>query len=542
MASLQGLQSPRIFSSFFFLFFLPFSNSTDTLTTTQPIKDGQTLISSREIFELGFFSPFNSKSRYVGIWYKNVPEQTVVWVANRENPIKNSSGILTIMGSNLALIDGPDGTPLWSTNVSTVVNYPSSTLLDSGNLVLKDGNGRVLWQSFDYPTDSNLPGMKFGWDLRIGLNRLLTSWKTASDPARGDFSFGVDLRGMPQFFLMKGSDPIYRYGPWNGQRLGGLNVTSNLFSFQYVENKDEIYITYSLRDPSTLTRLALDSSGVLQRLTWNARSRQWNLAYSVPTGPCDDYMRCGPYSICDETRLPNSECTCLRGFEPRSNKDWKVGNWSGGCVRRRPLDCGKGDGFFQLAHVKVPDTSMARSDPTLSLKACENECLKNCSCTAYAIVNFRGDGSGCVMWDGDLIDLKVYSDGGQDLYTRVDASELNATSYKHSRGIHGKKAAIVTVSTIVPMLAFISCGFYWWRREIGRKMKNNRHIVFNKKYFREGGKGSELSLFHPGVIAASTNNFSESNMLGMGGFGPVYKFNKYYVSINTSGKCKPSTC
>ncbi|XXG83174.1 hypothetical protein AAC387_Pa10g0988 [Persea americana] len=321
----------------------------------------------------------------------------------------------------------------------------------------------------------------------------------------------------------QGSDPIYRYGPWNGQRLGGLNVTSNLFSFQYVENKDEIYITYSLRDPSTLTRLALDSSGVLQRLTWNARSRQWNLAYSVPTGPCDDYMRCGPYSICDETRLPNSECTCLRGFEPRSNKDWKVGNWSGGCVRRRPLDCGKGDGFFQLAHVKVPDTSMARSDPTLSLKACENECLKNCSCTAYAIVNFRGDGSGCVMWDGDLIDLKVYSDGGQDLYTRVDASELNATSYKHSRGIHGKKAAIVTVSTIVPMLAFISCGFYWWRREIGRKMKNNRHIVFNKKYFREGGKGSELSLFHPGVIAASTNNFSESNMLGMGGFGPVYK-------------------
>lgn len=93
-------------------------------------------------------------------------------------------------------------------------------------------------------------------------------------------------------------------------------------------------------------------------------------------------------------------------------------------MRRRPLDCGKGDGFLKLARVKVPDTSRARSDPTLSLKACENECSKNCSCTAYASVKISGDSSSCVMWDGALIDLMVFADGGQDLYTRVDASEL----------------------------------------------------------------------------------------------------------------------
>ncbi|XXG83181.1 hypothetical protein AAC387_Pa10g0991 [Persea americana] len=517
MASLQGLQCPLILFSFFFFF--PFSNSTDTLTPIQPIKDGQTLISAREVFELGFFSPLNSKNRYVGIWYKNVPGQTIVWVANRENPISNSSGILTIIGGNLALIDGPDRTPLWSTNISTVTNDSSATLLDSGNLVLKDSNENVLWESFDYPTDSYLPGMKFGWDRRTGLNRHLTSWKTASDPARGKFSYGLDLRGKPQYKLMKGSDLIYRSGPWNGQRLGGLNI-SLMFSFQYVENKDEIYVTYTLFDSSIPSRLVLDASGIIQRLTWNERILRWNLAYSVPTGPCDDYMRCGPYSICDETRLPNSECTCLRGFEPRSAKDWKVGNWSAGCVRRRPLDCGKGDGFFKLARVKIPDTSRARSDPTLSLKECGAECSKNCACTAYASVDISGDRSGCVMWDGALIDLKVFADGGKDLYTRVDASELDATSYKQSRG---KKKVVVIVSTIiVAMVAFISCGYCCWRRKIGLKMKNSSGMVFNRDDF-EGGKGSEILLLDADGIASSTNNYSESNMLGMGGFGPVYK-------------------
>lgn len=53
---------------------------------------------------------------------------------------------------------------------------------------------------------------------------------------------------------------------------------------------------------------------------------------------------------------------------------------------------------------------------------------------------------------------------------------------------------------------------------------NERHETdFNENATEENGKGSELSIFSLGVIAAATNNFSESNMLGRGGFGAVYK-------------------
>ncbi|KAJ8622342.1 hypothetical protein MRB53_030871 [Persea americana] len=476
--------------------------------------------------------PISSTNRYAGIWYNKVTERTYVWVANRENPLGNSSGaVLTIINGNLELIDGRSRNPLWSTNVSTVANYSTATLMDSGNLVLKDGNGRVLWESFDHPTDSFLPGMKLGLDRRTGLNRFLTSWKAPSDPGHGEFTYRLDLRGMPQFLVMNGTDPIYRTGAWNGQRLSGAMNVNTRFSFMFVDDEEEIYLTYVPYDSSMPSRLVLDESGSLIRLVWIDNTGQWNLAKLVPKDECDNYGRCGPYGICDPAGLPESECTCLPGFEPRSDRDWHVGDWSRGCVRRRPLDCGKEDGFLRLARVKLPDTSRSRVEAGLSLKACEDECLKDCSCTAYASANISGEGKGCVMWGGDLIDLKVYSDGGQDFYTRVDASELDETSYKQSRGFFPTKKIVVSVSTIVAVVSFVSCGYYCWKRGRGRKMNTRHHTMFNEKDFEEGNKDSALSWFQSDVIVASTNNFSEANMLGKGGFGSVYKL--AWISVNT---------
>lgn len=72
------------------------SFASNTITSSKSLSDGRTLVSKDGSFELGFFSPGSSKNHYIGIWYKNIPVKTVVWVANRLNPINDSSGLLII--------------------------------------------------------------------------------------------------------------------------------------------------------------------------------------------------------------------------------------------------------------------------------------------------------------------------------------------------------------------------------------------------------------------------------------------------------------
>ena len=80
---------------------------TDIIFQNQSISDGQTLVSTSKNFVLGFFSPGAFSKRYVGIWHNDVSERRVVWVANRNNPLQDTSGILKFdNSSNLIVLDG----------------------------------------------------------------------------------------------------------------------------------------------------------------------------------------------------------------------------------------------------------------------------------------------------------------------------------------------------------------------------------------------------------------------------------------------------
>ncbi|CAL5335822.1 unnamed protein product [Camellia sinensis] len=180
--SMEGLKIPFLFSSFFSI--LTISNAVDTITKTQSITGRNTIVSSGGSFEMGFFSPGNSQNTCLGIWYKKISVRTVVWVANREIPLVNFSGILTVLDPGiLSLVNGTNSL-IWSPNVTGSTQDPVAQLMESGNLVVKDANDNILWESFDYPCDTPLPGMKLGKNFVMGLERHLSSWKSSDDPAQ----------------------------------------------------------------------------------------------------------------------------------------------------------------------------------------------------------------------------------------------------------------------------------------------------------------------------------------------------------------------
>ncbi|GKV42596.1 hypothetical protein SLEP1_g49979 [Rubroshorea leprosula] len=511
------------FVSTCFLIFLEASTAIDSISPSEPLPDGKTLVSNDGSFELGFFRPGSSWNRYLGIWYKNIPVRTVVWVANRVNPINDSSGMLMVTTTGDLQVLSQNITIVWSANSKKAAQNPILQLLNSGNLVLtddRDGNsGAYLWQSFDYPSDTLLPGMKLGWDLRTGLDRRLLAWKNSNDPSPGDFTWEIELQGNPEAVLWKGSKKYFRSGPWNGISFSGLPILSpenQLFSFEFVSNEEEVYYMFSFKNKSVLSMDVLNQTDyTIQSYAWSEATRTWKLWAYLPDEYCDKYGLCGAYGNCDSTQLP--ACQCLKGFKPKSPDGLSSGDWSQGCVRNKPLDCQAGDGFIQFGRLKLPDATHSWVNKTMSLKECRDKCLQNCSCMAYTSLDIRGRGSGCAIWFGDLVDIRQFQSGGQDLFIRMSALELGST-----RNETKLKIALLIATPFAALLAMLILCYYFC------KSKGNSEERIKEK--KENGiktegqdEDMELLVFQLATISHATDNFSLSNKLGQGGFGPVYK-------------------
>ncbi|CAH2042901.1 unnamed protein product [Thlaspi arvense] len=223
---------------------------TDTLTRSQHLTAKQTLISSGQIFELGFFNPGNSSKQYVGLWYRNISIRKVVWVLNRENPLLASDIRVSLAigeDGNLVLLDG-NRNIVWSTNVSVKSNSSIAMLSDKGDFILKDNiSGLTLWESFNYPSDTFFPGMMLGRNVKTGDKRLLSCWQANDNPSLGNFVAGLSLDTPPQAFVWNGSKPYWRGGPWNQWKFVGTPDSdggyANGFNVQSDNQQGSAYLT-----------------------------------------------------------------------------------------------------------------------------------------------------------------------------------------------------------------------------------------------------------------------------------------------------------
>ncbi|KAL4361221.1 hypothetical protein GQ457_04G004880 [Hibiscus cannabinus] len=420
------------------VFFLFFSCSSAKYVVTVNISisdgEGESLVSPGKKFELGFFTPNGSSEsntrRYLGIWYYGSNPQTLVWVANRDKPLFDDSGVFVVAeDGNLKVLDR-NGRSVWSTNLVAV---PSGTrkvkLTDTGNLVLSNEEN-IIWQSFDNPTDTFLPGMKMDGDM------ILTSWRSFDDPAPGNFTFQIDQERVNQFIIWKRTTRYWKSGV-SGKFIGPDGMPSAMpsaisfflsnFTSVVLHNESMPHLTSSLYSD---TRMIIGFSGQIQYFKWDSE-KIWSLIWAEPRDKCSIYNACGNFGTCNTNN--DLMCKCLPGFSPSSPANWNNQDYSDGCTRNSRI-CNKNakiDTFLSLKMMEVgnPDSQFNAKNEM----ECKFECLSNCQCQAYSYeepdVMQQGGGSiaACWIWLEDLNNIQEEYEGGRNVNVRLAVSDVEST-------------------------------------------------------------------------------------------------------------------
>ncbi|KAK4358390.1 hypothetical protein RND71_024000 [Anisodus tanguticus] len=512
----------------------------DTIDAKKWITIASTIVSSGGNFEMGFFTPGNNSNYYIGIWYKKISVQTVIWVANRDTPIsiyEMDFAQFKIENGNLVLLNGTRHI-IWSTNINYSTNSNNSqvvaTLFDDGNLILSKNSTNSLWMSFDHPSHTFMPGSKFGYNKRTRLKQVLTSWKNANDPSPGPFIHEVDMdKYSGQGVNMWNHSVIYwNSGPWTGNNFTGVPYQPNpMFNYTYVNNDDEVYYMYNFFNPALISRFIMDVNGQTKQLLWMDSTNDWIDSYTDPKKVCDVFAYCGAFGTCNELNNSTSTCDCLPGFKPKFAKDWDLDSFSSGCIRKTSLNCGnfgEKDKFWVHMNMILP-----ANNQTLRVQnevECESACLESCDCVGYAY----GIGNiGCLIWKGEILNLQQLSQdnaNGSTIYVRLAASEFNKDAHQKQKSTKLKVAIPIGV---IAALLFLSCFTYiCYRKRRSSKVKESttNSLIQNTEGEAielidiQDDKGNiEVPFFSFESILVATDDFSETNKLGQGGFGPVYK-------------------
>lgn len=333
-------------------------NLGDTLSQGQNLTIGDQLISSSQGYYLFFFQYVYDPSmgKYLHLLS---PELNSVWLANVNNPLDSSAKLMIDDYGNLKILYQEDSqnVTIYSSKATNKIKA-TATLLNNGNLVLREMNSdssvkQVLWQSFDHPLCTLIPGMRLGINKALRKTWNLTSWVGPNTPVLGSFTLGMNPNNTKELVIWWQGEVYWTSGPWNDGGFSNLKTEfgRHNFYFSYISNENETYFNYSTS--------SLESSFIFLNYLG-----QLNGQVSLS---CNSQDNPALVSGCVPPKHPH----CRDPDTYVSLVNFRYGNMSQ-------------EGY------KRPETEK------VSLYDCGVMCLNNCSCVAYAATT--KDGTGCEMW------------------------------------------------------------------------------------------------------------------------------------------------
>ncbi|CAA2978668.1 G-type lectin S-receptor-like serine threonine-kinase LECRK3 [Olea europaea subsp. europaea] len=326
-----------------------------------------------------------------------IPGKTIVWTANRDDPIFPSNAILLLTDDGRFILQQEDRDDVNIVNPDQSV--ASASMLDSGNFVLYNSSQSITWQSFDHPTDTLLLGK------RPSAGEEIVSSASETNPTRGIFRLRMQDDGNLVQYLVEIFGPSYAYyasSTWNTCNTVSLNLDNNGHLYLFNGRSIISNLTRGQHRKRTIYLTRIDVDGIF-RLYYRSLDPQgnWTKEWSSSEDKCAPLGLYGlnGYCILLDTVV---ECEYIPGFDHVNPN-----NWTTGCERNFPTEGCKANHHNVSYEIRSLD-DIVREDANyvtlggLTKEDCAKAYLEDCNCDAAFLQD--GNCRKCLNYKGILLD------------------------------------------------------------------------------------------------------------------------------------------
>ncbi|KAI3726645.1 hypothetical protein L1987_66444 [Smallanthus sonchifolius] len=340
------------------------------------------LISPNSLYTSGFYT-VGENAYCFSIWLTKPlsdGSHTIVWMANRDLPVNGKFSKLSLLkNGNLILRDAYQRLPIWSTTTRDSTGTALLRLNNSGNLFLQNREGKVLWQSFDSPTETLLPNQP------LTKFASLVSSRSQTNHSSGFFKLFFDNDNVVRLVYSDSKlTGIYWPNPefraWeSGRNVYGSRRIATMDSSGHFLSTDDLFFNTSDAGDQPLRRLTIDYDGNFRAYSLDESRGIWQVTWQAISETCKIHGSCGENSTCSNDPIYGRKCSCLPNHKMINHTDWSYGcepefKWT---------SCGNGDyNFLHLPHSDFWGYD-SRYMPNTTLSACKKECINSRSCKGF---------------------------------------------------------------------------------------------------------------------------------------------------------------
>ncbi|KAK7405900.1 hypothetical protein VNO78_07512 [Psophocarpus tetragonolobus] len=418
-------------------------------------------------FEFGFYT-LPSGLFLVGIWYGRILERTLVWY---RSPSVEPNSQIQFTSAGQLVVAYPNGTiahTIYSGGNGGAAT--SAHMQDDGNFVMKDSNLRPVWESFNSPANTILPGQTLQ-----NTQIIYSKGKGDSDYSLGNHMLQMQRDGNLLLKASQWSDPAYWYTSTLTPNVSLVFNATTALMFLVSGTRN----IYSLNKNTPIPvkgyyhRATIDESGNFNQYAYHKRNgTSWRRVWRAVDDPCRVNAVCGVYGLCTSPDNEAIKCECIPGYIPLDHKDVSKGCHPPVVINNyceeinfkllvfEDTDFQFDSNFFHITNVDLESCKKAVMDDCNIVAATYDASTSTCAKKRLPLLNARNSSSS----KGQIALLKVPNNVGPWISKIPKKKSFNVRIFL--------KAMLAVTATLAGFFGALAVYHHPFTRRLTRRKRN----------------------------------------------------------------------